>query len=245
MTDQEEFLTRCVVDTTSRRFLLYSSTGETKVVDCETVDQFMDVLMLCRDLLDKDTLVYADPTISNADMVGVTSGPSSLQSPVRSRLSALKTMKLALAALLLFSALPADAKPSRLERIQRVNSRSGWSQEEQCIKTVYREEYVPGTMKSPGYITTFKEKVAVPCEGRNVASPISSGDEISHYPGTRRRYYHDGSYSTYYPTRYERPAPVDNNSCIEGTIAGGLLGGGAAGAMSRDKDVGGQSPLVL
>ena len=121
-------------------------------------------------------------------------------------------MKLALAALLLFSALPADAKPSRLERIQRVNSQSGWSQEEQCIKTVYREEYVPGTMKSPGYITTFKEKVAVPCEGRNVASPISSGDEISHYPGTRRRYYHDGSYSTYYPTRYERPAPVDNNS---------------------------------
>ena len=144
-------------------------------------------------------------------------------------------MKLALAALLLFSALPADAKPSRLERIQRVNSQSGWSQEERCIKTVYREEYVPGTMKSPGYITTFKEKVAVPCEGRNVASPISSGDEISHYPGTRRRYYHDGSYSTYYPTRYERPAPVDNNSCIEGTIAGGLLGGGAAGAMSRDK----------
>ena len=144
-------------------------------------------------------------------------------------------MKLALAALLLFSALPADAKPSRLERIQRVNSQSGWSQEEQCIKTVYREEYVPGSMKSPGYITTFKEKVVVPCHGHDVASPISSGDEISHYPGTRRRYYHDGSYSTYYPTRYERPAPVDNNSCIEGTIAGGLLGGGAAGAMSRDK----------
>ena len=73
-------------------------------------------------------------------------------------------MKLALAALLLFSALPADAKPSRLERIQRVNSQSGWSQEEQCIKTVYREEYVPGTMKSPGYITTFKDRVIVPCE---------------------------------------------------------------------------------
>jgi len=148
-------------------------------------------------------------------------------------------MKLALAALLLFSALPADAKPGRFERIQRVQnveSQSGWSQEEQCIKTVYREEYVPGTMNSPGYITTFKDKVVVPCQGHNVASPISSGDEISHYPGTRRRYYHDGSYSTYYPNRYERSAPVDNNDCSGGTAVGALLGGGLAGFGSRGKD---------
>jgi len=133
-------------------------------------------------------------------------------------------MKLALATLLLFSALPADARPG---------SQAGWSRQEECIKTVYREEYVPGTMKSPGYITTFKDRVIVPCEGRDIASPISSGDEISHYPGTRRRYYHDGSYSTYYPTRHERPAKVDDNSCIEGSILGGIAGGGAGAAMSR------------
>jgi len=30
-------------------------------VDCETVEQFMTVLELCRDKLDEDTLAYADP----------------------------------------------------------------------------------------------------------------------------------------------------------------------------------------
>ena len=51
---QDEFLTRCVVDPVSRKFFLYSSEGEERVVDCETMDQFMSVLELCRDLLGDD-----------------------------------------------------------------------------------------------------------------------------------------------------------------------------------------------
>ena len=58
---KDDFLTRCVVYPVSRRFFLYSSEGEERVVDCETVDQFMSVLEVCRDLLDDDTLAYADP----------------------------------------------------------------------------------------------------------------------------------------------------------------------------------------
>ncbi len=58
---QDEFLTRCVVDPVSRKFFLYSSEGEERVVECETVDQFMSVLELCRDLLGDDVLKYADP----------------------------------------------------------------------------------------------------------------------------------------------------------------------------------------
>jgi hypothetical protein len=58
---QDEFLTRCVVDPVSRKFFLYSSEGEERVVECETVDQFMSVLELCRDLLGDDILKYADP----------------------------------------------------------------------------------------------------------------------------------------------------------------------------------------
>jgi len=38
---QDEYLTRCVVDPVKRKFFLYSSDGDERVVDCETVDQFM------------------------------------------------------------------------------------------------------------------------------------------------------------------------------------------------------------
>ena len=62
---QDEYLTRCVVDPASRKFFLYSNEGEERVVDCDTVDQFMAVLELCRDNLDEDTLAYADPRTKN------------------------------------------------------------------------------------------------------------------------------------------------------------------------------------
>ena len=59
--DTESFLTRCVVDTLSRKFYLYSSDGNEKTVECETVNQFMNVLEVVRSKLNHDTLVYADP----------------------------------------------------------------------------------------------------------------------------------------------------------------------------------------
>ena len=59
--ETEEFLTRCVVDTLSRKFYLYSNEGDERIVECETVDQFMNVLEVVRTQLDGDTLVYSDP----------------------------------------------------------------------------------------------------------------------------------------------------------------------------------------
>ena len=56
---QDEYLTRCVVDPVKRKFFLYSSDGDERVVDCETVDQFMTVLELVRDTCDDDVLAYA------------------------------------------------------------------------------------------------------------------------------------------------------------------------------------------
>lgn len=57
----EETLTRCVVDTLARKFYLYSSEGGEKVVECESVNQFMNVLEVVRSQLDKDTVVYSNP----------------------------------------------------------------------------------------------------------------------------------------------------------------------------------------
>jgi len=58
---KNEYLTRCVVDPVARKFFLYSNEGEERVVNCDTIEQFMSVLELCRDNLDEDTLAYADP----------------------------------------------------------------------------------------------------------------------------------------------------------------------------------------
>ena len=58
---QDDYLTRCVVDPVKRKFYLYSEQGDEKVVDCETIDQFMGVLELCRAVLDEDILAYASP----------------------------------------------------------------------------------------------------------------------------------------------------------------------------------------
>ena len=33
-----------------------------------------------------------------------------------------------------------------------------------CWKTVYKEEYVPGTRENPGYVKSSNEYIEVPCE---------------------------------------------------------------------------------
>ena len=79
----------------------------------------------------------------------------------------------------------------------------GFSSSKTCTKNEYREEYIPGTRKDPGYVKRWEETVEVPCNGVN---------------------------------RIEEESKIDNNDCSEGTIAGGILGGGLATAISRGKD---------
>ena len=57
----EETLSRCVVDTLARKFYLYSSEGNERVVDCENVDQFMNVLEVVRTQVSDDCLAYSHP----------------------------------------------------------------------------------------------------------------------------------------------------------------------------------------
>jgi hypothetical protein len=58
---EDEYLTRCVVNTTARTFRLYSNMGDEKVVSCDTVTEFMNVFTFVRNTVDESTLVYADP----------------------------------------------------------------------------------------------------------------------------------------------------------------------------------------
>ena len=117
-------------------------------------------------------------------------------------------MKLALAALLIAaSAMPADAKPGRY------SSRPGYAEEEKCYRKEYREEYVPGTSKNPGYVKKYHKRVQVACE------------RPQYMPQTTPHYH--------YEEQHPNVGNVDNNSCIEGSILGGIAGGGLGAALSR------------
>ena len=104
-------------------------------------------------------------------------------------------------------------------------SQAGWSEERTCFRSEYREDYVPGTEDNPGYVKSWKETVEVPCED------IPTHVHPDPYPDVGRR----SSRHSYrrHVTVYE---DVDTNDCSEGTVIGGLLGGGLAGFGSRGKD---------
>ena len=57
----DAYLTRCVVDPLKRKIYMYSNEGDEKTVDCETVDQFMNMLLFVRDTAGDEVLSYVDP----------------------------------------------------------------------------------------------------------------------------------------------------------------------------------------
>ena len=62
---EDDYLSRVVVDTSSRKFNLYSESGDEKVIECDTIDEFMGVLEFCREILDDDVLAYAGPLVAS------------------------------------------------------------------------------------------------------------------------------------------------------------------------------------
>jgi hypothetical protein len=115
-------------------------------------------------------------------------------------------MKLALAALMTLSALPVSAESigDRSNR-QAYQSQRGYASENKCYRNEYREEYIPGTSKSPGYVSSYRERVEVPCNNR-----VYRRDDAP-----------------------QKQHQTDDNSCIEGSILGGIAGGGIGAAASR------------
>ena len=58
---EDEYLTRCVVDTSRRTVYIYSNEGDTKEVVCDNTEQFMNVLELVRRTCPEDRLSYSNP----------------------------------------------------------------------------------------------------------------------------------------------------------------------------------------
>ena len=85
----------------------------------------------------------------------------------------------------------------------------GYSHSRTCFREEYREEYVPGTVDNPGYVRSWKETVEFPCKRHHTS--------VEPRQSTVTRTYDE----------------YDTNDCGDGKIAGGILGGGLAAAISR------------
>ena len=86
---------------------------------------------------------------------------------------------------------------------------AGYSTASTCTRTEYREEYVPGTQRSPGYVKSWGDTIEVPCDDAPRASvaPVYRREVITH----------------------------DDNDCSDGSVIGALMGGGLAGYGSQGK----------
>ena len=58
---EEEYLSRCVVDTVRRTVPIYSNEGDKKTVECDTPEEFISVLNYVREHAPVDTVSYVDP----------------------------------------------------------------------------------------------------------------------------------------------------------------------------------------
>ena len=61
LTMNDDLLSKCVVDTSKRTVYLYSDGGDKKTVNCDTVEEFMNVLSFVRDKVEEDREFYSDP----------------------------------------------------------------------------------------------------------------------------------------------------------------------------------------
>ena len=65
--EDDEYLTRVVIDTCARTFRLYSNEGDERIVNCDSMEEFMNVLELVRATCPEERLVYAEPLSGKID----------------------------------------------------------------------------------------------------------------------------------------------------------------------------------
>jgi hypothetical protein len=60
----EEYVESVLINMARREFTLFSTEGDERVVNCETIDQFMSVLELINDSLDEELIFYTNPVVT-------------------------------------------------------------------------------------------------------------------------------------------------------------------------------------
>jgi len=140
-------------------------------------------------------------------------------------------MKIGLVALLILSSIPVKAHQSQ----------RGYITQRSCYKEIYREEYVPGTRSSQGYVKSFADKLEVPC------SPLAKiHQHHHHHQRSIPSYNYSRTRASYYqPTTTYRVSRTNSTSsaCRSSRATGGVLGGGLAAAISKKDAWGWSIPL--
>ena len=62
--DDDEYLTSILVDINARYFVLFSNLGDERKIECDSVDEFMQVLELVRTVVDDESVYYCEPVVS-------------------------------------------------------------------------------------------------------------------------------------------------------------------------------------
>ena len=65
--EDDEHLTRVVIDTCARTYRLLSNEGDEKVIECDSVEEFMNVLELVRAVVNDDIIAYTDMLVTGSD----------------------------------------------------------------------------------------------------------------------------------------------------------------------------------
>jgi hypothetical protein len=133
-------------------------------------------------------------------------------------------MKTLIVSFLLGASFPVHAYESIGYRSYRqsYDSQQGYAYENRCFRYEYREKYIPGNLMSPGYVTSFNEKVSIPCNSRRKV--------FNQY---LRKTEPQSTYVQY------QTAP----KCTVSTTLGGLIGGGIAASLSKSDAYGWSIPL--
>ncbi|KGG12088.1 MULTISPECIES: hypothetical protein [Prochlorococcus] len=130
----------------------------------------------------------------------------------------------------------------------------GFSSERKCFKTEYREEYIPGSESSPGYVRYFKDEVSVPCISTNWRTVRRYQNYKPHWNKRTKRGYliHGNRYSSeplkrnygyLVPRQGYAPRKIASSCNSPNKTTGGLIGGGIAAALSKKDAYGWSIPL--
>lgn len=109
-----------------------------------------------------------------------------------------------------------------------------YSQAKTCYQNQYVETYHPGTRDKPGFVSSREERVETPCP----KTLHFHGRKSHKHQDGHRAHDHNGhpAANSGTGTVVVDPAAADNNSCLEGTLAGGVLGGALGGVLAKKEN---------
>ena len=153
-------------------------------------------------------------------------------------MKSLSSVATPLAALFLLS-------PSVLAEQRHVTRyQAGYTEEAACYRYEYKEEYVPGSSQSKGYVKSSRDKIEVPCGNSNEVGtnyqpntqPVYNQPTTSLHNDVHLAHHGQPTINNvqYYPAPpRQQVRRGDDNNCTSGTVLGAIAGGAGAFGLTN------------